>query len=360
MAPPERAGPDPTSPGSSNERTSPISVAAQTDRIPRGSKGTPRSVLRTLRTSAGALGRILWANPLSFAGFVLVVFLVVVAVVVTIAPALILPFPAAPSIELSTGNVPPSWSHPFGTDNDGRDIFSNVVAALPLDLGIGFVVAGGALLMGGGLGLVAGYWDRPGSLGGVLSVTIMRLADIFLSFPSLILALAIAASIGRTVPDVMVAVFVSWWPYYTRLARGEVLAVKHQPYIMAARAAGVRERRILLRHVVRNVLEPLMVYFTMDIGTVIVVFSTVVWVIPGVLNYPFAAPEWGAMISTYQNLLATDWWTVIAPAGAIFVTVLAFSLLGDGLRDILDPRSRRAQVAPGATAFSTNLLAEGT
>lgn len=289
--------------------------------------------------------RILWANPLSFVGFVLVVVIAVMAFLAVVAPGLVLLYPPN---QLSTAyHQAPSWAHPLGTDELGRDIYSNVVAALPIDLAIGFSVAGISLVAGGALGLVAGYWDRPGTLGGIVSVTIMRLADIFLSFPSLVLALAIAASIGRTVDGAIVAVLVTWWPYYVRLARGEVLSVKHQPYVMAARAAGVREGRILLRHVLRNVLEPLVVYFTMDVGTVIVVISTIFYVVQ-VLPYPSATPEWGSMIEYYQSFLSTYPWTVLAPGVAIFVTVLAFSLLGDGLRDILDPRSRRAQAEAGS------------
>src|SRR5207237_1314004 len=162
--------------------------------------------------------------------------------------------------------TPPSAQYWFGTDNVGRDMFSRVLAALPLDLAIGFGVAGFALLVGTGLGLVAGFWDTPGTLGGALSIAIMRITDMFLAFPSLVLALAIAASLGRGTGPALIAIMITWWPFYVRL-------------------------------------------------------------------------------------LLTAPWTVLAPGAAIFLTVLAFSLLGDGLRDILDPRSRRALVqtttAPG-------------
>jgi peptide/nickel transport system permease protein len=218
-------------------------------------------------------------------------------------------------------------------------MFSRVVGALPLDLAIGFTVTGSALLAGGGLGLTAGYWDKPGTIGGVVSAIILRITDIFLAFPSLVLALAVAAALGRgTIPAVLAILF-TWWPYYVRLTRGEVLAVKHQLYVTAARAAGVTERRILLRHVVRNIIEPLVVYYTLDVGTVIVVFSTISFVGIGV---PLAVPEWGNMVEAYERYLLAYPWTVLSAGLAIFVTVLAFSLLGDGLRDILDPRSRRA------------------
>jgi peptide/nickel transport system permease protein len=288
--------------------------------------------------------RVLRANPLSFFGFLLVAFIGVVAVVVLLDPALIVPF-GAQATDPNARNLAPSSRHLFGTDNLGRDIYSNVMLALPLDLGIGFAIAGTALLLGGLLGLLAGFYDTPGTLGGWLSVAVMRVTDIFLSFPSLILALAITRILGLGVGPTVLAITITWWPFYVRLVRGEVLAVKHRPYVSAARAAGVTENRILIRHVLRNVLEPVIVFFTLDIGTVLVTYSTIGFI--GVASrYPGPQPEWGAMLAFYQGsgTANTEPWLVLAPGAAIFVTVLAFSLLGDGLRDILDPRTRRAFV----------------
>jgi peptide/nickel transport system permease protein len=306
---------------------------------------------------------VLRANPLTFVGFLMVAFVMILAfLIVTVpfvtglfgTPISILPhdpselLPCANPTECAT---PPSLQNPLGTDNLGRDMLSRVLAALPLDLVIGFSVAGFALLVGTGLGLVAGFWDRPGTIGGVLSLAIMRTTDIFLAFPSLVLALAIAASLGRGTGPSLIAVMATWWPFYVRLVRGEVLAVKHLPYISAAQAAGISGFQILFRHVLRNILEPLVVFYTMDVGTVIVTYSTISFIGIGV---PPTTPEWGSMVESYQRLLLTAPWTVLAPGAAIFLTVLAFSLLGDGLRDILDPRSRRALVqtttAPGLPA----------
>lgn len=295
------------------------------------------------RATAQALGtfwRVLRSNPLSLLGFLMVAFLGIVAVVVLVAPGLV---PYGP-VQLTTDyHQSPSWKHPFGTDTLGLDLYSEVLRALPIDLGIGVAIAGISLILGGGLGLAAGFWDKPGTPGGVLSVAILRFTDIFLSFPSLILALAITASLGPGLYQVILAITATWWPYYVRLVRGEVLAVKHLPYVVAARASGVREGRILFRHVLRNVLDPIVVYFTMDIGTVLVTFSTIAFVAKGI-PYPGSVPEWGSMIAYYQDYLLQYPWTVLAPGAAVFVTVIAFSLLGDGLRDILDPRSRRAFV----------------
>jgi peptide/nickel transport system permease protein len=287
--------------------------------------------------------RVLRANPLSLFGFLLVALIGITAVIVVVAPHLIVPY--GPQQQTGAIFSPPSWQHPFGTDGLGYDAYSNVLLALPLDLGIGFAVAGSALLFGGSLGLLAGFFDTPGTAAGWLSLTIMRITDIFLSFPSLILALALTRVLGLGVGPTVLAISLTWWPYYVRLVRGEVLAVKHRPYINAARAAGVTEGRILLRHVLRNVLEPVVVFFTLDIGTVLVTYSTIAFI--GVASrYPGPQPEWGAMLGFYQQFepINSYPWLVLAPGLAVFVTVFAFSLLGDGLRDILDPRTRRAFV----------------
>lgn len=317
--------------------------------------------------------RVMRANPLTLIGFVLVVFISITAVLVAAVPSItgalghpVMMTPYGPNDLLAcpvVGNrtlcaQPPSLEHWFGTDRAGRDVFSRVLAALPLDLAIGFLIAGFSLLVGGGLGLVAGFWDRPGTIGAAISMVIMRVTDVFLAFPSLVLALAIAATLGRGTVPCILAILLTWWPYYIRLTRGEVLAVKHQPYVVAARAAGVSEVRILFRHVFRNILEPLVVYFTMDVGTVLVVFSTISYIGIGV---PPDVPEWGNMISAYGDYLLLYPWMVVFPGLAVFVTVLAFSLLGDGLRDILDPRSRRAltQAQAPATALAAPSAVEG-
>src|SRR5438445_13117891 len=193
-------------------------------------------------------------------------------------------------------------------------MLSRILAALPLDLAIGFGITGFALLVGCGLGLVAGYWDKPRTFGGVVSVVIMRVTDIFLAFPSLVLALAIAASLGRGTGPSMLAVLLPWSPYYVRLTLGEVVAVKHRPYVVAARAAGVSEVRILFRHVLRNLIEPLLVYYTLDIGTVIITFSTISFVGIGV---PLDVSEWGTMVEAYEHLLLMHQCTVLAPGAVL-------------------------------------------
>jgi len=293
--------------------------------------------------------RTLGANPLTLAGFVLVVLLVVTALLVVALPPIthallghslsILPYDPnsiGPQI-----NSPPSSQHWLGTDELGRDVLSRVVAALPLDLGMGVAITVLSVGIGAGLGLVAGFWDES-RLGRAASAVILRVTDIFLAFPTLVLAIALTAILGKSIDSltaVIIALTVTWWPYYVRIVRGEVLVIKNMGYIHAARIAGLSERRILVRHVLRNLLEPLTVYATLDVGTVIVTFSTVAFV--GLITIPNLL-EWGTMVATYQSNLPADYWLVVAPGAAIFVTVLALSLLGDGLRDVLDPRTRRA------------------
>jgi len=319
-----------------------------------GSPRPPPTASAGRRTWNAVVGfmRVLRANPLTMAGFIIVCLIGVVALIVVVAPHLLTPY--GPDQLTTDYNLAPSWQHPAGTDGIGLDIYSETLYALPLDLAIAFAIAGAAMIGGGGLGLVAGFWDRPGTAGGWVSIVVLRITDIFLAFPSLILALAIAVSLGRGVWQLIVAILLTWWPFYVRLVRGETLAVKHLPYVMAARAAGVTEGRIVLRHVLRNVLEPVVVYFTLDVGTVLVTLSTIGFVGLG-LVYPSQA-EWGSMMSYYQNagLITAQPWTVLGPGVAIFVTVLAFSLLGDGLRDILDPRSRRVLAGTGTGSSATH------
>src|SRR5216117_327047 len=235
-----------------------VTVASATD-SELGVDATPWTLLRGkashLREILRPFIRVLRANPLTLIGFILVVIISTTALLVAIVPVIsqvvlghpVLLTPYDPNGISTDYSQAPSLKHLLGTDKLGLDIFSRVLAALPLDLAIGVGIAGFALLLGGGLGLVAGYWDKPRTLGGVISAVILRVTDVFLAFPSLVLALAIAASLGRGTGPSILAVLLTWWPYYVRLTRGEVLAVKHRPYVVAARAAGVSEVRILFR-----------------------------------------------------------------------------------------------------------------
>lgn len=307
------------------------------------------------RQGLAELWAVLRANPLTLVGFFLVAIICGVAALVELVPfvtGLVGPprelYPYDPIYGFSTDRLAgPSAQHWLGTDQVGLDMFSRVLAALPIDLSIGFAISAFGLFVGGALGLVAGYWNTPWTIGGAISSFILRLTDIFLSIPSLLLALAIIEVAGRGYFQTILALMLTWWPYYVRLVRGEVQAIKQQPYITAARAAGVRDRTIILRHVLRNLLEPVVVYYTLDVGTVIVVFSTVSFITGA---FPPTIPEWGTMIQPYADYFPAHPWPVIAISLAIIITVLAFSLLGDGLRDILDPRSRRVLAQAGAAS----------
>ncbi len=333
---------------------------------------SPRDIVHvTLTATVGeslrGFLRILRANILTLIGFVILVLIIVSAVVVALVPLLtqlvlghplsVLPYdPNAISLARLQA---PSTAHWFGTDELGRDMFSRVFVALPLDLFIGLLITTFAIVVGGIIGLISGFWDKPRSWGGLSSAAILRVTDIFLAFPTLVLALAITASIGGGLTAVLIALMATWWPYYVRLVRGEVLVIKHQAYVTAARAAGVGEGRILLRHVLRNLIEPLVVYFTLDIGSVLVTFSTISFITQPL---PQTIPEWGSMVEFYQSNLQAAPWTVLAPGAAIFIAVLAFSLFGDGMREILDPRTRRAYTevqAPIGVPKPPVALAEG-
>ena len=317
---------------------------------PRGPKGTELF---------GEVYRTLVANPLTFAGAVLVALMTGVAIVVVALPAVgslfhlsLTVVPYGPNTPSTTTLAGPSPQHLLGTDELGRDVFSRVLVALPLDLGVSTFIIAAAVLIGGALGLYSGFWDDLGRMGHALSVVILRVTDVFLAFPTLVLALALAALLGRNLTATTIALVVTWWPYYVRLVRGEVLSIKHQGYISAARALGVTNARIVSRHVLRNLIEPIIVYMTLDIGTVIVTFSTIAYV---GIALSVDSPEWGSMISYYQVFLPNYLWLVLGPGLAIFVSVLALSLLGDGLREVLDPRSRRAfaRVTRTTTAVSS-------
>jgi peptide/nickel transport system permease protein len=309
----------------------------------------------SLRAAFLTLWKIFYANPLTLVGFLLVVVIAGSTFVIWVVPAVsphlvghaISVLPYSPNAKVAAPYLSPSAAHPFGTDDFGRDVFSRVLAALPIDISIGLSITLFSVLLGGSLGLVSGFWDTPGTVGGAVSVTILRITDVFLAFPSLVLALAIAASLGRSFTDAVFAIAATWWPFYVRLVRGEVLAVKNATYVTAARAAGLSSTRILSRHIVRNILEPIVVYYTLDVGSVLIAFSTITFIGLGI---PPGIPEWGNMISEYSYFLLSDPWPTIFAGGAVFVTVLAFSLLGDGLRDVLDPRSRRALAVTAASA----------
>ena len=223
----------------------------------------------------------------------------------------------------------PSWAHLFGTDNLGQDIFSRVLYGARTSLVIGALVVGGSLLIGVPLGIAAGY------AGGRIDEVIMRIADVFLAFPPLLLPLAVAAALGGSLTNAMLAIIVSWFPWYVRLARAQVVTVKQNLYIQAARSMGVRPIVIARRHVFPNIIGPVVVQASLDVGYAILTAAGLSFLGLG------ARPpdiEWGLMVTLARSQFLDYWWIAGFPGFAIFFAVLAFNLLGDGLRDRLDPR----------------------
>lgn len=226
---------------------------------------------------------------------------------------------------------PPSLQHILGTDPAGRDILARIVIGSRISLTAAFIVISLSVIVGGTIGLLAGY------AGGRLDYIAMRIADIFLSVPYLILAMAVAAILGPSIYSAMIGVAVSWWPVYARLIRAEALTVSRALYVEAAASLGLSRPRIMIRHVLPNCSGPLIVKASLDFGEAIL--STAALSFIGVGAQP-PSPEWGAMINSGRNFLREAWWVSTFPGLAIVVSVMAFNLVGDAIRDLLDPQSR--------------------
>ncbi|WP_461864161.1 nickel transporter permease [Thermococcus sp.] len=274
--------------------------------------------------------KILFRNKLSVVGLSIIVALVLTAI---LAPVLA-PYPnqALGEPNLKERLQPPSRLHPMGTDYLGRDILSRVIYGTRTSLLVGFSVVFLALLIGVPLGLVAGYF------GGKIDLIIMRITDIFLAFPPLLLALLIATTIGRGLVNAILALAISWWPWYTRLARGMAISVKERPYVEASRAMGIADWKIMVRHVLPNSLSPIIVQATMDMGSAILEAAALSFLGLGVQP---PTPDWGLMVSEGKDYFLNYWWYPVFPGLAIFITVIAFNLLGDAVREVIDPRLRR-------------------
>jgi peptide/nickel transport system permease protein len=223
----------------------------------------------------------------------------------------------------------PSPEHPLGTDKLGRDVLSRVIVGAQPALIVPIGVVLFAILIGTPLGALAGY------KGGRIDELIMRITDLFLAFPSLLLAMAIASALGRGAGKAAFALVISWWPWYTRLVRGVTLSLKERYFVEAAQAIGVRDSVIILRHILPNTLSPILVQATVDLGTVILAMGGLGFL--GLGTQP-PSPDWGLMVNEGRTYILTQPWIATFPGIAIFMVVLAFNLLGDTLRDIFDPR----------------------
>lgn len=223
----------------------------------------------------------------------------------------------------------PSWAHPFGTDNLGRDLLTRVIYGARVSFLIGLLGVTLSVAVGVPLGLVSGYW------GGRLDLLLQRLVDILLAFPGFLLALTLVAVLGVGVLNVVVSVGLATAPTYIRLVRGVVLSVREHTYVEAARALGASDGRLVLRHVLPNCLPPLIVQSTLQLGTAILTAAGLGFLGLGVRP---PTPEWGTMLGEGQTYVFSSWYIATFPGLAIFLAVMAFNLLGDGLRDALDPR----------------------
>ena len=265
-------------------------------------------------------------NPLAMAGLILVA---VLALAVLFAPVLALQDPAAQDLphRLAT----PSAAHVLGTDELGRDVFSRVLYGGRITLGMVIAIVLLVAPLGLLIGCVAGY------AGGVADRVLMRVTDVFLAFPRLILALAFVAAIRPGIPSTILAIALTAWPPYARLARAETLSIRGTDFIAAVRLTGAPTSRIVLRHVMPLCLGSLIVRVTLDMSSIILTAAALGFL--GMGAQPPSA-EWGSMIATARRFILEQWWVPLMPGIAIFVASLGFNLLGDGLRDVLDPKQR--------------------
>jgi peptide/nickel transport system permease protein len=285
-----------------------------------GPTGRPR------RTGLGHISYFLRQNQLALVGSLIIILWLAI----TLAAPLVSPYDPLKQAIVDRLQ-PPGATYLFGTDQLGRDVLSRVMYGGRISLPAALLV----VLLAGGVGVVVG--SSAGFLGGAVEEIFMRVTDVFMAFPTIILAMAIAAALGPNVGNAIVAMVVVWWPNYARVVRSLVLSVKENEYVSASRAVGSSEMRVLWRVVLPNSIAPVLVMGTLDLGNAILVFAGLSFL--GLGAEP-STPEWGRMIS--DGIAFFDqWWMSAFPGLAIFTIVMAFNFVGDGLRDALDPRLRK-------------------
>jgi peptide/nickel transport system permease protein len=281
---------------------------------------------RTFRHVLNVIAR----DPLSLASTIVLLLFILMAIFAY----QVAPYPEEGAGKTNVGNtmLAPSSEHIFGTDRLGRDMLSRVIVGARPALIVPICVVAFAVLLGAPLGAIAGY------KGGWVDEVIMRITDLFLAFPSLLLAMAIVLALGRGLGSAAVALVISWWPWYTRLVRGVTISLRQRYFVEAAQAIGVSDWVIILRHILPNTISPILVQATVDMGTVILAMGGLAFL--GLGTQP-PNPDWGLMVSDGRTYILNQWWIATFPGLAIFIVVLAFNLLGDTLRDIFDPRQYR-------------------
>ena len=300
----------------------------------RGVGGNRRSTKRDQVSPQRSSGlnkawRVLRSSPLSLTGLAIVlVFLFLAAAAPVLAP-----YPedaTGRSVNFPEKLLPPTVEHLMGTDDLGRDVFSRVLFGSRLSLGLGFAVVASTAALGVILGSIAGFF------GGVTDEVIMRIGDMLMSIPRLLLAIAIVVATGKSLPKLVIAITLPWWPWYARVIRAEVIRIKGEGYVEAARSVGASSWRILFVHVLRNLVGVTVVQASLQIGRAILAVAAL-----GFLGLGVQPPlvEWGLMVSIGRTYMPNWWWMAIFPGTAVFLLGFGFNLLGDGLRDSLDPRT---------------------
>ena len=268
-------------------------------------------------------------NKLALLGGLILVFLCVVAI---LAPW-ISPYDPA-RIDPQAVLLPPSWSHPLGTDNLGRDLLSRMIWGTRISLEVGLISVGIACVVGTLIGGVAGFY------GGWVDTLLMRLVDVMLCFPTFFLILAVIAVLEPSIWNIMVVIGITSWMGIARLVRAEVLSLREREFVLAARALGLSKGRILIRHILPNALAPVLVAATLGVGGAILTESALSFLGIGVQP---PTPSWGSILAVGKDYIEVAWWLSLFPGLAILITVLGYNLLGEGIRDAVDPRLRGVQ-----------------
>jgi peptide/nickel transport system permease protein len=284
---------------------------------------------------------VLLANRLAVVGLVVLAIMVLAAVLADV----VIRYPIN---EPNVANrfAPPSADHWFGTDDLGRDVYSRVVMGARVSLQVGAVSVSISLVAGTLLGLIAGY------RGGWLDTVTMRAVDVAFAFPAVLLAIALVAVFGPSLRNTMIAIGIVFTPIFARVVRGSVLSVREELYVRAVRSLGAGDMRIVLRHVLPNVAAPVIVQTSLSLAFAILLEAALSYVGAGVQR---PTPAWGLLLADAQRFMAQGWWLSVFPGLAIFVTVMAFNLVGDGLRDALDPKQRSVIEARGTGAAARGL-----
>lgn len=288
-----------------------------------GSSAKMRTPQEQLRRN---LHRFLVKNRLNLIGTIIVIVFFLLAIF----GQLLAPYDPYQQDITGSKLLPPSSAHWMGTDELGRDVLSRVMTGARISLQVAAVVLSFAVIFGTLVGAIAGYF------GGMVDEILMRFTDLFLAFPALILAIAIAATFGRELKYTMIALSTVFWPWYARLVRAQILSIRERDYVTAAESVGMPGSRVLFRHILPNVVTVVIIQLTLDVGFAILATSSLSFI--GLGAQP-PSPEWGTMMATARNYFREAWWYITFPGLALTLTVFAFNVLGDGLQDALDPRS---------------------